>query len=96
MSFLDGVKEHLTIFSQSRGVSAKDVHVRITLADGTHLIVQGLQAEGPAGTFQWGMISGFASESVDALLIREDHILTVEFQLRPMLKSPAGLQAEER
>ncbi len=40
------------------------------------------------------MIQGIASESVDALLIREDHVVTVEFQVAPILRGPAGLQAE--
>jgi hypothetical protein len=67
---------------------------RLALADGTHVIVHGLQVRGSQGAHNWGMIEGIASDSVDALLIREDHILTVELQIAPMLRGPVGLLAE--
>ena len=93
-TFLDGVAAHLESFAADRGVRKEDVYVRITLADGTHVVVRGLAVAGPTGTYAWGMITGIASDSVDALLIREDHIVTVEFQVAPILRGPTGLGSE--
>jgi hypothetical protein len=92
--FFDGVSKHLKTFAKKRKVAERDIHVRLTLADGTHVIVQGLETEGPAGTYAWGMIYGIASDTVDALLIREDHVVTVEFQVAPIARGPAGLHSE--
>jgi hypothetical protein len=92
--FLDGVASHLHAFSKAKGVSPDQVHIRLSLADGTHLVVRGLRTEGPRGVHGWGMIHGIAGEPIDALLIREDHINTVEFQLAPMQSGPLGLEAE--
>lgn len=68
--------------------------MRLTLADGTHVMVHGLRVDGPAGMYGWGMISGIASEPVDVLLIREDHLVTVEFRVGPIVRGPAGLHVE--
>jgi hypothetical protein len=93
-TFLDGVVAHLEAFAADRGIPAGNVHVRLTLADSTHVVIRGLRADGPLGTYAWGMIQGIASHTADALLIREDHVTTVEFQVAPILRGPAGLDAE--
>ncbi len=92
--FLSGAKAHLKSFAKSNGVKEDDVYVRLTLNDGTHVIVRGLKSGGPRGAQGWGMIGALAEDTVDALVIREESIFSIEFQVAPMVRGPAGLRSE--
>lgn len=93
-SFLDGVAEQLATFAATRGIQPEDVYIRFTLADHTHALSLGLTVFGPSGTYGWGMIEGLIDGSADAVAIREDHVLTVEFQVEPIVRTGVGLHAE--
>ncbi len=54
--FLARVVDHLREYAQLGGVSEDEVYVRLTLADGSSVILQGLQLSQAKGDHRWGMI----------------------------------------
>jgi hypothetical protein len=84
--------KHLQAFAKTHGVAATDVHVRVTLTDGSETIIQGFKASGPTGSPpNWGMIE---SSGKEALVIRETSVLKVNFQMAPSSSKKIGFHAE--
>jgi len=92
--FLEGVVKHLQAFAAATGVAPGDVFVRLTLADGATVFSQGLNVSGPcpAGPAGWGLIESDGGTA--AVVVREAHVLKVEFNLSPERHRPIGLHAE--
>ena len=91
--YLDGVLEYLQEFATSQRVNANDVTVKFTLADGSSFTTSGLKTALPTAAQGLGMIQGTAGAGT-ALVIRESHVIKVEFQLEPDQRKPIGLHSE--
>ena len=96
MAFLSDVQTHLNTFAAQNQVGEDEIHVRLTLADGSHVIVPGLQTKDAPTANGWGMIQSLPSPDshVEALVIREIHVIKAEFQLAPSERKPIGFQSE--
>lgn len=94
MAFLSDITTHLQNYAHAHQVDSQAVHVRLTFADGSSLLVRGLSVFDPPVAQGWGMIRGTASAESDAVIIREGHIIKAEFQLAPAERKPIGFQSE--
>ncbi len=94
VSFLADVSNHLSVFAKSKGVKGEDVHIRVILADGTSITIRGLETTAPSVAQGFGMIEGAVGSTEDAWVVREAHVLRVEFGLMPEERRPIGLHTE--
>ena len=78
--FLADVLKHFQAFAQAAGVAPDQVNVRVTLADGSVLFLNGLQTAGSSAPGGFGMVQGLTGET-SALVVREAHILKVQLDL---------------
>lgn len=94
--FMEGIVRHLEAYAKSAGVKAENVHVRLVLADGALHHLLGLKVFGPfpATSLGWGMVEGATGSATEALVIRESHVLKVEFEVKPTERKPIGLHTE--
>jgi hypothetical protein len=95
MAFLSDINAHLDAFAAASNVSRENVRVRLTLADGSSVVVHGLQTVDAPSANGWGLIRGLVSadSQTQALSVREGHVVKAEFQLPSESKS-IGFQAE--
>src|SRR5436305_1778098 len=94
--FMEGVVSHLEAYAKSAGLKPEDVHVRLLLADGASHLVVGLKVSGPLppSSLGWGMIEGVISDvggATSALVVRESHIVKVQFASEPDRPNRIGL-----
>ena len=93
--FMEDVITHFNTFVQATGVPPEEVHVRLTLADGSTFFIRGLKLSNSASPNGWGMIEGIGTSAPGAWIVREAHIFKVEFALAaPPPPSPIGLHTE--
>jgi len=92
-TFLQDVLAHFRSFAESRRVTPEEVYVRFSLADGSTYFVRGLQAS-PGSAGVWGLIESGQKGSADALAVREQHIVKVEFAMNPRHQTVIGLHTE--
>src|SRR5947209_3627932 len=92
--FLSDVVAHLHAFVQAAGVTPEEVHVRLTLADGSIFFIRGLKLSASAALNGWGMIEGIGPNASGAWLVRETLVFKVEFALAVPPRSPIGLLTE--
>jgi hypothetical protein len=94
VSFLQDVLKHFEEFARAAGINPEDVYVRLTLADGSAFVVRGLKVTTSPPAQNWGMIEGLGKRSGGALVIREAHVVKVEFEPTPKARQPIGLHTE--
>lgn len=94
--FMEGVVRHLEAYAKSAGIKPENVHVRLVLADGTTHLLLGLKVSGPfpPGALGWGMIEGVIGSTTEALVVRESHVLKIEFERKVVERKPIGLHTE--
>lgn len=94
--FLEGVIHQLEAFAMSAGVQRNDVYVKLTFADGESVVLPGLRICEPYAASDWGMVQGVGATVRSAVVIREDNILKIEFNLASTRNAPIGFVAEDR
>ena len=91
---MNDVVPYLENFARSKGVKPEEIHVRFTFADGSVFLVQGLKLSAPTIAQGWGMIEGAEADAASAVVIREAHVLKIEFDFARVERQPIGLHTE--
>jgi hypothetical protein len=93
--FLDGVKHQLGAFALSAGVDEREVVVHLILSDGDKWHLRGLRVSAPFHESDWGMIfSSPDSTEQEALVVREQDVFKVLFELVPHAAGSIGFDSE--
>jgi hypothetical protein len=88
--FLADVAQHLKQFASANNVAVNEVIGVVTLADGSFWRIRNLREAAALGAARWGMIV----DENKAVVVRESHVVKVEFRLASDNPSPIGFHAE--
>lgn len=92
--YLQDILSHFARFVQDRGARPEDVHVRFFLADGSSYVIRGPKVVSPGAPGGFGLIED-AAQRLNAVLVREQHVVKVEFAGGPVESTtPIGLHTE--
>ncbi len=94
-NFFLRIKDQVKSFAKANKVAPNDVHIHVTLADGSSFIVHSLKTSPPDEAPGWGALDGFSDVgSPRAIVIREEHIFRAELRLAAEQGRPIGFAGE--